>query len=175
LAGYNYYGNEPLYSGITGTEFHADIYLGVRPQAHKRTGAQAHRDMEASRAMHTLWVYAHGPGPEALCHSDGPRCACTRHRHLRGGGIISARRERQGEGEGPMSCRSWAYGCAVRSACAVLLTMGWACAGGVLSAPAAHGFGQVPSTHDRARPQPHPATRQGVCAREPRPPSAPPP
>ncbi|PRP80117.1 hypothetical protein PROFUN_12271 [Planoprotostelium fungivorum] len=28
-AGYNYYGNEPLYSGISGQEFHADIYLGV--------------------------------------------------------------------------------------------------------------------------------------------------
>jgi len=28
-AGYNYYGNEPLYNGITGTEFHADIYIGV--------------------------------------------------------------------------------------------------------------------------------------------------
>jgi len=28
-AGYNYYGNEPMYSGIMGTEFHADIYLGV--------------------------------------------------------------------------------------------------------------------------------------------------
>ena len=28
-AGYNYYGNEPMYSGITGEEFHADIYLGV--------------------------------------------------------------------------------------------------------------------------------------------------
>jgi DNA-directed RNA polymerase I subunit RPA2 len=29
-AGYNYYGNEPMYSGITGEEFKADIYLGVR-------------------------------------------------------------------------------------------------------------------------------------------------
>jgi DNA-directed RNA polymerase I subunit RPA2 len=28
-AGYNYYGNEPMYSGITGEEFAADIYLGV--------------------------------------------------------------------------------------------------------------------------------------------------
>jgi DNA-directed RNA polymerase I subunit RPA2 len=28
-AGYNYYGNEPMYSGITGREFAADIYLGV--------------------------------------------------------------------------------------------------------------------------------------------------
>ncbi|KZF22410.1 beta and beta-prime subunits of DNA dependent RNA-polymerase [Xylona heveae TC161] len=28
-AGYNYYGNEPMYSGITGEELHADIYLGV--------------------------------------------------------------------------------------------------------------------------------------------------
>jgi DNA-directed RNA polymerase I subunit RPA2 len=28
-AGYNYYGNEPMYSGITGEEFHADIYIGV--------------------------------------------------------------------------------------------------------------------------------------------------
>jgi len=28
-AGYNYYGNEPMYSGILGTEFHADIYFGV--------------------------------------------------------------------------------------------------------------------------------------------------
>jgi DNA-directed RNA polymerase I subunit RPA2 len=28
-AGYNYYGNEPMYSGITGVEFEADIYLGV--------------------------------------------------------------------------------------------------------------------------------------------------
>lgn len=28
-AGYNYYGNEPLYSGITGKEFAADIYMGV--------------------------------------------------------------------------------------------------------------------------------------------------
>jgi DNA-directed RNA polymerase I subunit RPA2 len=28
-SGYNYYGNEPMYSGITGQEFSADIYLGV--------------------------------------------------------------------------------------------------------------------------------------------------
>jgi DNA-directed RNA polymerase I subunit RPA2 len=28
-AGYNYYGNEPMYSGITGQELHADIYIGV--------------------------------------------------------------------------------------------------------------------------------------------------
>ena len=28
-AGYNYHGNEPLYSGITGKEFAADIYIGV--------------------------------------------------------------------------------------------------------------------------------------------------
>ncbi|CAG8488279.1 548_t:CDS:10 [Acaulospora colombiana] len=28
-AGYNYHGNEPMYSGITGEEFHADIYIGV--------------------------------------------------------------------------------------------------------------------------------------------------
>ncbi len=28
-AGYNYHGNEPMYSGITGQELHADIYLGV--------------------------------------------------------------------------------------------------------------------------------------------------
>ncbi|KAL7753220.1 hypothetical protein RI367_000995 [Sorochytrium milnesiophthora] len=28
-AGYNYYGNEPMYSGITGQEFKADIYLGI--------------------------------------------------------------------------------------------------------------------------------------------------
>ena len=28
-AGYNYYGNEPMYSGITGGEFAADIYIGV--------------------------------------------------------------------------------------------------------------------------------------------------
>ncbi|KIM25180.1 hypothetical protein M408DRAFT_220951 [Serendipita vermifera MAFF 305830] len=28
-AGYNYYGNEPMYSGITGEEFSVDIYLGV--------------------------------------------------------------------------------------------------------------------------------------------------
>ncbi|KAF3922005.1 hypothetical protein ABW20_dc0105332 [Dactylellina cionopaga] len=28
-AGYNYFGNEPMYSGITGQEFYADIYLGV--------------------------------------------------------------------------------------------------------------------------------------------------
>ncbi|KAK9466697.1 hypothetical protein V1512DRAFT_239075 [Lipomyces arxii] len=28
-AGYNYYGNEPMYSGITGEEFKADIYIGV--------------------------------------------------------------------------------------------------------------------------------------------------
>lgn len=29
MAGYNYYGNEPMYSGITGQELHADIYIGV--------------------------------------------------------------------------------------------------------------------------------------------------
>lgn len=29
MAGYNYHGNEPLYSGITGEELHADIYIGV--------------------------------------------------------------------------------------------------------------------------------------------------
>jgi len=28
-AGYNYYGNEPMYSGITGTELRADIFFGV--------------------------------------------------------------------------------------------------------------------------------------------------
>ncbi|TEB30121.1 DNA-directed RNA polymerase I polypeptide 2 [Coprinellus micaceus] len=28
-SGYNYYGNEPMYSGITGQEFAADIYFGV--------------------------------------------------------------------------------------------------------------------------------------------------
>ncbi len=28
-AGFNYHGNEPMYSGITGEEFKADIYLGV--------------------------------------------------------------------------------------------------------------------------------------------------
>jgi DNA-directed RNA polymerase I subunit RPA2 len=28
-AGFNYYGNEPMYSGITGQEFKADIYIGV--------------------------------------------------------------------------------------------------------------------------------------------------
>ncbi|ORZ39931.1 hypothetical protein BCR44DRAFT_56969 [Catenaria anguillulae PL171] len=28
-AGYSYYGNEPMYSGITGQEFKADIYLGI--------------------------------------------------------------------------------------------------------------------------------------------------
>ncbi|KAF8634788.1 hypothetical protein AX15_000704 [Amanita polypyramis BW_CC] len=28
-AGYNYYGNEPMYSGITGQEFAADIYIGI--------------------------------------------------------------------------------------------------------------------------------------------------
>ena len=28
-AGYNYYGNEPMYSGITGCELAADIYIGV--------------------------------------------------------------------------------------------------------------------------------------------------
>ncbi|KAI7025631.1 DNA-directed RNA polymerase I subunit, partial [Hortaea werneckii] len=28
-AGYNYHGNEPMYSGVTGEELHADIYVGV--------------------------------------------------------------------------------------------------------------------------------------------------
>lgn len=28
-AGYNYHGNEPMYSGITGEELYADIYIGV--------------------------------------------------------------------------------------------------------------------------------------------------
>ncbi|CZT47788.1 DNA-directed RNA polymerase I polypeptide 2 [Rhynchosporium secalis] len=28
-AGYNYYGNEPMYSGITGEELHVDIFIGV--------------------------------------------------------------------------------------------------------------------------------------------------
>lgn len=28
-AGFNYYGNEPMYSGVTGQEFKADIYIGV--------------------------------------------------------------------------------------------------------------------------------------------------
>lgn len=28
-AGFNYHGNEPMYSGITGQEFKADIYIGV--------------------------------------------------------------------------------------------------------------------------------------------------
>lgn len=29
MAGYNFHGNEPMYSGITGEELHADIYMGV--------------------------------------------------------------------------------------------------------------------------------------------------
>jgi DNA-directed RNA polymerase I subunit RPA2 len=29
LAGYNYSGNEPMYSGVTGCEFRADIYIGL--------------------------------------------------------------------------------------------------------------------------------------------------
>lgn len=29
LAGYNYAGNEPMYSGVTGCEFRADIYIGL--------------------------------------------------------------------------------------------------------------------------------------------------
>lgn len=29
VAGYNFYGNEPMYSGITGKEFAADIYVGL--------------------------------------------------------------------------------------------------------------------------------------------------
>lgn len=28
-AGYNYHGNEPMYSGVTGREFPADIYIGL--------------------------------------------------------------------------------------------------------------------------------------------------
>ena len=28
-AGFNFHGNEPMYSGITGQEFKADIYIGV--------------------------------------------------------------------------------------------------------------------------------------------------
>lgn len=28
-SGFNFYGNEPMYSGITGEEFAADIYFGV--------------------------------------------------------------------------------------------------------------------------------------------------
>ena len=28
-AGYNYHGNEPMYSGITGEELRADIYIGL--------------------------------------------------------------------------------------------------------------------------------------------------
>jgi DNA-directed RNA polymerase I subunit RPA2 len=28
-SGFNYHGNEPMYSGITGEEFKADIYMGV--------------------------------------------------------------------------------------------------------------------------------------------------
>lgn len=28
-AGFNYHGNEPMYSGITGEEFAADIYVGL--------------------------------------------------------------------------------------------------------------------------------------------------
>ena len=28
-AGYSYHGNEPMYSGITGTEMKMDIYIGV--------------------------------------------------------------------------------------------------------------------------------------------------
>ncbi len=29
-AGYSYYGSEPLYSGVSGTLMHADIFIGVR-------------------------------------------------------------------------------------------------------------------------------------------------
>jgi hypothetical protein len=146
--------------------------------AHRHTSAPARKHTETWRHLVLCTLYGSMHMARAQRHCVIPMVLDARARGIGiyvGGGIISARRERQGEGEGPMSCRSWAYGCAVRSVCAVLLTMGWACAGGVLSAPAAHGFGQVPSTHDRARPQPHPAARQGVCAREPRPPSAPPP
>lgn len=28
-AGYNYYGSEPLYSGVSGCLMHADLYIGV--------------------------------------------------------------------------------------------------------------------------------------------------
>ena len=27
--GYSYYGSEPLYSGLAGTEMHADIFIGI--------------------------------------------------------------------------------------------------------------------------------------------------
>jgi DNA-directed RNA polymerase I subunit RPA2 len=33
-AGYNYYGNEPMYSGVDGRELHADIYIGVSVIVH---------------------------------------------------------------------------------------------------------------------------------------------
>jgi DNA-directed RNA polymerase I subunit RPA2 len=53
-AGYNYYGNEPMYSGITGEELRADIYIGlvyyqrlrhmVNDKYQVRTTGPVHRD-----------------------------------------------------------------------------------------------------------------------------------
>ncbi len=34
-AGYNYSGNEVLYSGVTGEELHVDVYIGVGIEATK--------------------------------------------------------------------------------------------------------------------------------------------
>lgn len=48
-AGYNYYGNEPMYSGIMGCELRADIFLGVRlTLAHSLTGVDSLRIMSSS-------------------------------------------------------------------------------------------------------------------------------
>lgn len=48
--GYAYYGSEPLYSGVSGTVMHADIYMGVvyyqrlRHMVHATTTATPMRD-----------------------------------------------------------------------------------------------------------------------------------
>lgn len=67
-AGYNYHGNEPMYSGITGQEFAADIYIGVVYYQRLRhmvndkfqvrtTGAVDPLTRQPVKVCHLMWCY----------------------------------------------------------------------------------------------------------------------
>lgn len=73
--GYNYYGNETLYSGITGEQFHADIFFGI---------------VYYQRLRHMV-------GDKYQVRSTGPRNALTRQPvkgRKKGGGIRVGEMER---------------------------------------------------------------------------------
>jgi|AntAceMinimDraft_5_1070358.scaffolds.fasta_scaffold52209_2 hypothetical protein len=62
--GYAYYGSEPLYSGVSGTVMHADIYMGV-------VYYQRLRHMVRARAGHRCsFIPADALAPRIACHPD---------------------------------------------------------------------------------------------------------